>query len=285
MTHKVIAMDTNKLLHVMTVDAEDWHHGLGRVANGIPRDLGHFRVSMDLLLDLFDKHDTKATIFFVASLARSCPDTVMKAKARGHEIGNHSLMHIHPSTQTEKQFLSEIRESKNMLEDILGDRVESFRAPWLELHKMRYPVLDILVNNGYLYDSSDSRLTSLEPWKLPVDRVSCLYHVPVTRLPFFNFSYPAGGGYLRIFPQAMVWHAMQILCHRNVPMTIYIHPYDINADHPRLPKLFFETLKRNIGRDCFLNKLDFMLLQMDFTTIKNAVAYYENINSIKANGT
>ena len=239
---------------------------------------------MDMLLNLLDRHSTKATFFFVASLGRSFPAMVREVKARGHEIGSHSLEHFHPSTLTERQFFCDARDSKSILEDISSGPVESFRAPWLALHTLRYPALNILSDIGYLYDSSDSRLSTLEPWKLPVDKVFNLSHLPVTRLPLMNLSYPAGGGYLRILPQGMVWQAMQNLCRLNVPMTLYIHPYDINAKHPLLPKLYFQSLKRNIGRAGFLKRFDSILQCMDFTTIQSAVAYYENLMLLKLKG-
>lgn len=45
------------------------------------------------LLDLFQRHNARATFFLIGKFARACPDLVREISARGHTIGNHTDSH------------------------------------------------------------------------------------------------------------------------------------------------------------------------------------------------
>lgn len=46
-----------------------------------------------VLLDLLDKHDAKATFFFIGHNVEKYPELVRKVAERGHTIGNHTMNH------------------------------------------------------------------------------------------------------------------------------------------------------------------------------------------------
>ena len=111
---------------------------------------------MPRLLDLYDKYGVKATFFYTGYIAKLYPDVVRKAYERGHEVGSHGLTHevdqafdvLSPEEQ-----LSHLSQSKQILEDIIGEEVVSFRAPAARVDK-GFP--EILREAGFKVDSSVS---------------------------------------------------------------------------------------------------------------------------------
>lgn len=111
---------------------------------------------MPRLLDLYDKYGVKATFFYTGHVAQLFPDVVRMAHERGHEVGSHGLTHevskafdvLSPEEQ-----LSHLKQSKQILEDIIGEEVVSFRAPAARVDK-KFPL--IMKEAGFKVDSSVS---------------------------------------------------------------------------------------------------------------------------------
>ena len=111
---------------------------------------------MPRLLDLYDKYNVKATFFYTGHIARLYPEVVRMAYKKGHEIGSHGLTHevgkafdvLTPDEQS-----LHLKESKQILEDIIGDEVVSFRAPAARVDKA-FPA--VLAEAGFKIDSSVS---------------------------------------------------------------------------------------------------------------------------------
>lgn len=111
---------------------------------------------MPRLLDLYDKYGVKATFFYTGHIAQLYPDVVRMAHERGHEVGSHGLTHevskafdvLSPEEQ-----LSHLKQSKQILEDIIGEEVVSFRAPAARVDK-KFPL--IMKESGFKVDSSVS---------------------------------------------------------------------------------------------------------------------------------
>lgn len=111
---------------------------------------------MPRLLDLYEKYGVKATFFYTGHIAQLYPDVVRMAHERGHEVGSHGLTHevskafdvLSPEEQ-----LSHLKQSKQILEDIIGEEVVSFRAPAARVDK-KFPL--IMKETGFKVDSSVS---------------------------------------------------------------------------------------------------------------------------------
>ena len=111
---------------------------------------------MPRLLDLYDKYSVKATFFYTGHIARLYPKVVRMAYERGHEIGSHGLTHEVSKAfdvLTPDEQLSHLKQSKRILEDIIGDEVVSFRAPAARVDKT-FPA--VLAEAGFKIDSSVS---------------------------------------------------------------------------------------------------------------------------------
>lgn len=109
---------------------------------------------MPRLLDLYDKYGVKATFFFTGHIATLYPHVVKMAYERGHEVGSHGLTHEVSQAfdvLTPDEQLSHLKQSKQILEDIIGDEVISFRAPAARVDE-RFP--QIMKEAGFKIDSS-----------------------------------------------------------------------------------------------------------------------------------
>ena len=173
---------------------------------------------MPRLLDLYDKYGVKATFFFTGHIAQLFPEVVKIAYQRGHEVGSHGLTHevskafdvLSPEEQ-----LSHLVQSKQILEDIIGEEVVSFRAPAARVDK-KFP--EILHRAGFKVDSSVSsqRLDMMfsfgalkklhwltAPRKAYFTRVDNIFKKgdsDVLEAPISAFGFPYIGTFMRIAP-------------------------------------------------------------------------------------
>ncbi len=111
---------------------------------------------MPRLLDLYARYGVKATFFFTGHIAQLYPQVVRMSQERGHEIGSHGLSHEVSKafdTMPRDEQLSHLKQSKQILEDITGTSVVSFRAPAARVPK-DFP--SVLQEAGFLIDSSVS---------------------------------------------------------------------------------------------------------------------------------
>ena len=108
------------------------------------------------LLDIYDKYGVKSTFFFTGHFARLQPGAVRTVMEHGHEVGSHGLSHeaglAFDMLSAEEQ-LRHLKLSKEILEDITGSRIVSFRAPAARVPST-FPSL--LKEAGFEIDSSVS---------------------------------------------------------------------------------------------------------------------------------
>lgn len=137
---------------LLTNDVETtsiWHNSL-RDDTG----LKVFKEGMPLLLDLYQKYNIKSTFYFTGYIAKLYPEIVKMIVPYGHEVASHGMSHIKSNgfdvMPLEKQ-IKHLKESKDLLEDISGQEVISFRAPALRVNNDTVTALE---DTGYLIDSS-----------------------------------------------------------------------------------------------------------------------------------
>lgn len=106
------------------------------------------------LLDLYDKYGVRSTFFVLGELAQIRPNIVRMIANRGQEVASHGVTHDYKRAfdvlPMEEQ-IRELRESKDLLEQIAGQEVISFRAPALRVNQDT-PIA--LTEAGYRFDSS-----------------------------------------------------------------------------------------------------------------------------------
>jgi peptidoglycan/xylan/chitin deacetylase (PgdA/CDA1 family) len=108
------------------------------------------------LLELYSKHDVKATFFFNGDIVKLHPEVVKMVEKEGHEVGSHGMTHevnMAFDLLPLKMQIQQLKESKSMLEDLSGNEVISFRAPAARVSKN---IATALIEAGFKIDSSVS---------------------------------------------------------------------------------------------------------------------------------
>jgi len=109
--------------------------------------------STDIILNLLDKHNVKATFFILGWIAERKPDLVKKIHNKGHEIASHGYGHLLNYNLSKEELEEDLKKSKFIIEDLIGEEVVGYRAPSFSISD---ELLDILYNLGYKYDSIDT---------------------------------------------------------------------------------------------------------------------------------
>ena len=106
------------------------------------------------LLDLLAEHDVRATFFVLGWVAERYPALVRRIAAAGHEIASHGYGHRLVYDQTPAAFRDDVRRAKALLEEAAGMAVHGYRAPSYSIMPRSLWALDVLIEEGYTYDSS-----------------------------------------------------------------------------------------------------------------------------------
>ncbi|MDO9350844.1 MAG: polysaccharide deacetylase family protein, partial [Deltaproteobacteria bacterium] len=201
--------------------------------------------NMEKILTLFGRFKVKATFFVLGYVAERRPEVVRMIEGEGHEIASHGYGHVQVFKQTKDEFLQDLLRSKSLLESMTGDKVIGYRAPQWSICKGErdsYWALDLLAENGFLYDSSIAPLRFIGipdapaiPYTLSTPHGD-IKEVPplVMRSPLGNL--PIGGGWgLRIFSYRSIHK--RILRHNREghPGVIFCHPSDFDSHTPSIP--------------------------------------------------
>ncbi|GAB1405068.1 hypothetical protein MASR1M74_22470 [Lentimicrobium sp.] len=109
---------------------------------------------MPRLLELYERYNVKATFFYTGIIAELAPDVVKMAFKAGHEVGSHGYSHeVHHAFDilTYEEQVKHLQKSKDILENIIGARVISFRAP---AARVNHNTVSALLETGFKIDSS-----------------------------------------------------------------------------------------------------------------------------------
>ena len=235
--------------HIFSVDVEDYFQ-VEAFADRIPRstwDKYPCRVVANTrrILDLLDQYQTKATFFLVGWIAERFPGLVREVHARGHELACHSYWHRTVYSLTPEEFRSDTARARQVIEQAAGAPVLGYRAPSWSITKTCLWALDILAEQGFIYDSSIYPIHH-DLYGLPnAQRFpyvhSCaggrtLPEYPPSTVRLFGMNLPAGGGgYLRIGPMAYTRWTFRLFERKyRQRVVVYLHPWEVDPDQPRI---------------------------------------------------
>jgi len=266
--------------HFFTVDVEehfqvralesvvsrgDWASHPSRIARNI-----------DVLLSLLEKHEVKGTFFVLGWIAKYRPEVVRAIASAGHEIASHGYWHQRVTVLDRNSFREDVRSSKRELEDLIATEVIGYRAPNFSIIPGWEWAFDVLLGEGYKYDSSLFPIhrrgygysTSPRVPHTILRNGGTLAEYPLATTNVLNFTVPAaGGGYLRQFPFAVIRRAFAEASARSEPATFYIHPWEIDPDQPRLPVSALNRVRHYRGLAAAASRIDRLLAEFRFGTI------------------
>jgi len=234
-----------ELRHHFTVDVEEYFHA-SAFERFLPRSswgsletrLPHV---LPRLLENLEGDGTVGTFFVLGIVAKRHPDLVRLLADNGHEVASHGWDHRRVTELSPREFRTQVRDSRTLLQDLTGQAVNGFRAPSFSIVPGGEWALEILVEEGYRYDSSlyPVRRTGYgypggcrDVHRLEL-KAGPLMEVPPATLRLGGANLPAGGGgTFRQFPYAMTRWAFQGASDRKEPTTFYLHPWELDPEHP-----------------------------------------------------
>lgn len=198
-----------KKMNILTFDTEEWYIET-QIHGGREFKFKQFDDVFHRLLDLLDELGLKGTFFCLGRLASDFPYVVKDIAARGHEVGCHSNEHKWLSRMTPDELRKDTSDALAALEDIVGARVTSYRAPAFSIGESNKWAVEVLASCGIENDASifpasrdfggfdgfgsDSPCTVSYNGSSLHEFPICLTSVAGKRLAF------SGGGYFRVFP-------------------------------------------------------------------------------------
>ena len=281
-----------QVLNAMSVDVEDYFHV--SVFDGIvPRSQwarmeSRVCANTHRLLDLFDEFGVASTFFVLGWVAERHPDLVRDIASRGHEIASHGYAHRLIYDQTPAAFREDVRRAKQVLEDAAGCEVLGYRAPSYSVTPRSLWALDVLIEEGYRYDSSifpvrhdryGIPVSPREPFHI-ARTGGGLMEVPGSTVRLGPLNLPiAGGGSFRILPYGwMRWGIARLNRTEQRPAVFYIHPWEIDPDQPRLAAGWLGRFRHYRNLDETESRLRALLTDFRFTTVASILRAYAPAN-------
>jgi polysaccharide deacetylase family protein (PEP-CTERM system associated) len=275
------------MLNAMSIDVEDYFH-VAALSDSIPRDTwngmdARVDLSTRRLLDLLDEADTRATFFTLGWVAERHPELVREIHRRGHEVACHGYSHKLVYEQSPEEFREETQRSKGILEDLVGQPVEGYRAASYSITPKSRWALDILVEAGFEYDSSVFPVrhdlygmpgAQRFPHVLQTDGGASLVEFPPSTAQVFGQSVPAaGGGYFRLYPYAVSrWLIRRVNNGEGKPAVFYLHPWEIDPGQPRIETNWRSRFRHYNNLDKCEDRLRRLLGDFKMTTCREVLA-------------
>jgi len=232
-----LTIDVEDYFHVSAfeqhIDRRDWHRWLCRVVPNTQR-----------LLELLRRHQLRATFFVLGWVAKHYPQLIRDIHAEGHEIGSHGFWHRLIYRQSPDEFRSDLRQSREVLQQIIGEPVIAYRAPSFSITAQSSWAWQILAEEGFCFDSSvfpiyhdRYGIPNADPAVHQVHTPSgSIWEFPLPVVRFLRWNVPVGGGgYFRLYPLPLTRLLLSRLNHRfGRPFVCYVHPWEIDPQQPRL---------------------------------------------------
>jgi len=192
----------------------------------------------------------RATFFVLGWIAERLPTLVREIRARGHEVASHGYQHELCSGQSCQDLEKDLRDSKKLLEDVIGEPVYGYRAPSFSISD---DTLKSIEQCGYLYDSSynsfamharygrvDLSGNGAQGIAILLDQKSTIenrkfYELPISNLTVAGRVFPwGGGGYFRLIPWRIFKKGIRKILSQQGAYLLYLHPWEIDPEQPKV---------------------------------------------------
>lgn len=277
------------MLNAFTIDVEDYFqvNAFARQVRYDDWDSYPLRVDTNTMriLDILDEFGIRATFFVLGWVAERRPSIVKEIHRRGHEVACHGYGHQLIFGIGPEYFRADIRRAKQILEDQCGLAVKGYRAPSYSITNESLWALDILIEEGFSYDSSifpvyhDTYGMPDAP-RFPHDirrPAGKIIEFPLTTLPLhlglWHYRLPiAGGGYLRLFPAELIRRGIaRINRTEQQPAVLYFHPWEIDPDQPRIPAGWKSRFRHYLNLEKTEEKLRQIMFKCSFGTMTDVL--------------
>lgn len=261
-------------MNILTFDIEEWY--LYQLKGYIGKDkyLPNLNGYLNKLLDLLDKKSIQSTFFCLGALARENPLVIKNIAERGHEIGCHSDKHYWLTGLSYKEITSDTKNAVSSLEELIGKKVKSYRAPAFSITENNKWVFEVLFENGIERDSSIfptfrdfggfPSFSKDTPVTINYNGIFLKeFPIGMARMLKKNVAY-SGGGYFRLIPYGLIKSVLQ----KSEYSMFYMHIRDFDKEQKRIfSKRYF---KNYYGINRAYDKLCKLVAEFDFINMENA---------------
>jgi len=265
------------IVNAMSVDVEDYFQvsAFEKTINSKDWDRLPCRVegNTNRILELFARHDVKATFFMLGWVAERYPGLVRRIVDAGHELASHGYMHTRVTMQTPEAFCEDVTRTKVLLEDIAGCEVLGYRAASYSIVNRTLWAHDLLQEAGYRYSSSIYPIHH-DLYGIPDaprfsywHRDEGLLEIPITTVSLLRHNLPCGGGgYFRLLPYRVSrWAMKHVNKTDGQPCVFYFHPWEIDPDQPRQQGISWKTRFRHyLNLERMKDRLDDLLTDFNW---------------------
>jgi len=273
-------MNSLKLpLCALTFDLEEYFQ-VSAFAESVSRSSwqgysGRAEESTYQILAMLELRNIKATFFVLGWFAQRHPLLIREIQSLGHEVASHGYEHKLIYDQTPEEFRADVRATKQILEDITSAPILGYRAPSYSIIKSTLWALEVLVEEGYRYDSS---IFPIRHDRYGIPHFQRRPHViqtgsgplaefPLTTVRCVGWNLPvSGGGYFRILPFAVTrWGLNQVLKGDGTPAIFYLHPWEFDPEQPRIEAGVLSRFRHYTNLDLTETRFSKLLQLLSFT--------------------
>jgi len=278
------------MINALTIDVEDYFHVNAFARQIRPDQWSTYPLRVDdnirRILDMLDEYSVQATFFVLGWVAERLPLLVKEICRRGHEIACHGYGHQLVFQQTPQQFREDVSLARNILENLCGEHIAGYRAPSYSITADSLWALDILVEEGFTYDSSIFPI-SHDVYGIPGGKrfihdihthAGKIREFPLSTFPLdvlgWHSRVPiAGGGYLRLLPAPFVARAIRTINTREKqPVIVYFHPWELDPEQPRIRTSFKSRFRHYLNLERMELKIRHLLNNFNFTSSRNILS-------------
>jgi polysaccharide deacetylase family protein (PEP-CTERM system associated) len=266
-------------MNILTFDIEDWYN-----CDFITNDFnwGKYEVriyeGVERILTELERRNLKGSFFCLGWIAENHSQIIKSIHKQGHHIGCHSYQHELSFRLDRKEFKNDTEKSKKLLEDLIGEPVNAFRAPGFSISENNKWAFEVLTELGFEYDCSIFPAQhdyggyvgygEAEPAILQLYNGSKLKEFPINTQSFCGMNLVfSGGGFFRLFPYILIkkWA-------KQTPyMMTYFHPRDFDPGQPVVKSLpFMRRFKSYVGLSKAFDKFQRFMDDFDFINLIEA---------------
>jgi polysaccharide deacetylase family protein (PEP-CTERM system associated) len=240
-------MNTTKLSpsHIVTVLLHDYfHHGVFQTVIGEKqwhRLDSRLEKNVKDACTLLKRFNIKATFFTLGWIADKYPEIIKRLVSEGHEIANAGYRAYSVRQMTPNQFKEDIQRAKNALERAGSNKIIGYRSAYQWFRQEEFWALDILIEEGYRYDSSyrphfnslkeKSHYRFVHTYEGNSGKI---LEFPASTVKILGLNLPiGGGGYFRQFPHFFMFQNFEKWCgETNMPFILYFLPWELDSNQP-----------------------------------------------------
>ena len=277
----------SKAMSAFTVDMEDWYQGIELPFESWKDYPSRLEIGLRAILELLEKNDVHATFFTLGWVAEKHPELVKEVAHCGHELGSHGYSHEKAYNLSSQDFRKEIRNTRQILEDLSGRPVVCHRSPFFSITSKNLWALEILSDEGFSIDCS---VSPIKTWRYGIS--SCpdeifiisdagIIEFPVSTFRIANRRWALGGAYFRILPYFFTKRAFRRRIGDKRCTMFYVHPWEYDPGHPVAPMelkakiTHYTRLKKSYG---FTKRL---FKDFKFDTVTRVVDHYAASHQIR----